>query len=65
MSIAARSFADEEARKTLARLKEAKRSFASISGDVSQPDDVKRMLVERIPQWAELIKSAGIRTDER
>jgi len=38
---------------------------AGVEPKLGSPDDVKRMLAERIPQWAEVIKSAGIRTDER
>jgi NAD(P)-dependent dehydrogenase (short-subunit alcohol dehydrogenase family) len=48
VSIVARSFTDDEARKTVARLKESKQAFASISADVAKPDDVKRMVDETV-----------------
>ena len=38
---------------------------AGVEPKIGAPADVKAMLTERIPQWAEVIKSAGIRTDER
>lgn len=36
---------------------------AGVEPKIGAPADVKRMLAARIPQWAEVIKSAGIRTE--
>jgi hypothetical protein len=33
---------------------------AGVSPKIGVPDDITRMLRERIPQWADVIKSAGI-----
>ena len=36
---------------------------AGVGPKIGTPDDVTRMLEWRIPQWADVIKSAGIKID--
>jgi tripartite-type tricarboxylate transporter receptor subunit TctC len=36
---------------------------ASVGPKIGTPDDVTRMLEWRIPQWADVIKTAGIKID--
>jgi len=37
---------------------------AGVEPRIGTPDDVKRLLETKIPQWAEVIKSAGIKIDD-
>lgn len=37
---------------------------AGVEPKIGTPDDVKRLLETKIPQWAEVIKSAGIKIDD-
>ncbi|HEX4554091.1 MAG TPA: tripartite tricarboxylate transporter substrate binding protein [Xanthobacteraceae bacterium] len=37
---------------------------AGVDPGIGTPDDVKRLLETKIPQWAEVIKSAGIKIDD-
>ncbi len=37
---------------------------AGVEPTIGTPDDVKRLLETKIPQWAEVIKSAGIKIDD-
>ena len=37
---------------------------AGVDPKIGTPDDVKALLATKIPQWAEVIKSAGIKIDD-
>ena len=37
---------------------------AGVEPKIGTPEDVKRLLETKIPQWAEVIKSAGIKIDD-
>ncbi|HEY2136916.1 MAG TPA: hypothetical protein VGH49_13585, partial [Xanthobacteraceae bacterium] len=56
---------DEIARAIASEEVQQKLRTAGVEPKIGSAEDVKAMLAFRIPQWAEVIKSAGIRVDER